>query len=220
MDPKVILLMEALECSEEEAKILLEAGDGDIEKAIHYHDIVSKTYIVITLKIEATRFSKFEGYFLIIANGKNGNLIEVNGAIIFEGIENTEIDIDWEAFKEFINKLKKSNSYDSMGTNNFIEFLQNNLDPSIVNSIYKALQNNDTRIVREKLNNLITKYFPEEVEFSFNSKLYSSANLGLKKEERGEEEKKEIEENKPIDIFVNVVPVVDPIKGKTIEKIS
>lgn len=216
MDPKIAMLMESLECSKEEAEMLLEAAEGDFKKAIEYHKMISKEYIAIALKIDANKISNFEGYFFILANGKKGDIKELDGAVVFKKQEDIDITVDWEAFKETINNLKKEPTFDSLETSNLIEFLSKNLNPSVINYIYSEYKKSNIREVREKLEKVLSDYFTEEIDFSYHITLLSAVNI--QKEEK--EKEKKTEEKKPIDIFVNVSPVVDPVKGKPVEKLT
>ncbi len=219
MDPKVAILMESLECSKEEAEMLLEAAEGDIEKAMKYYNIMAKEYMGIALKVEASRISNFEAYFSILANGKNGDIKEIDGAVLFEKQEGIDITVDWEAFKEVIKNLKKDRAFDNLETTDFKNFLEKQLNPSVINSIYKEYQKGNLREVREKLEKVLSGYFSEEIDFSYNITLMSNLNLKALEEEE-EKEESEAQEKKNIDIYVNVLPVVDPVKGKPVERLS
>ncbi len=219
MDPKIAILMESLECTKEEAEMLLEAAEGDIEKAMQYYDMIAKEYIALALKIEATRISNFEGYFFIFANGKNGEIKEIDGAVVYKRQEDIDITVDWEAFKGVIKDLKKETSFDSIETENLRSFLEKNLNPSIINSIYREYQKGNLREIREKLDKILSEYFTEEIDFSYNITLLSSVSL-KKIEGEKETEKKEEKKKENIDLFINVLPVVDPVKGKPVEKLT
>ncbi len=219
MDPKVAILMESLECSKEEAEMLLEASEGDIEKAIKYYNMIAKEYMVLALKIEANRISNLEGYFFVLANGKKGDIEEIEGAVIFKKQEDIDITVDWEAFREVIRKLKKEPTFDNLETDRLRGFLEKALNPSIINVIYKEYQKGDLREIREKLDKIFSEYFTEEIDFSYNITLISSLNLKKTEEIEEKEENKE-KEKKSIDIYVNVLPVVDPVKGKPVEKLT
>ncbi len=218
MDPKVAILVESLECSKEEAEMLLEAAEGDVEKAMKYYNMIAKEYMVLALKIEASRISNSESYFFILANGKKGDIKEIDGAVIYKKQEDIDITVDWEAFKEVIKNLKKEPTFDNLETEKFRDFLKKALNPSIVNSIYKEYQKGNVREIREKLDKIFAEYFAEDIEFSYNITLISSLNLKNTEEEETEEKKEK--EKKNIEVYVNVLPVVDPINGKPVEKLT
>ncbi len=219
MDPKVAILIESLECSKEEAEMLLEAAEGDVEKAMKYYNMIAKEYMVLALKIEASRISNSESYFFILANGKNGEVKEIDGAVIYKKQEDVDITVDWEAFKEVIKNLKSDPTFDSIETEQLKDFLKKSLNPSVINSIYKEYQRGEAREIREKLDKILSEYFTEEIEFSYNISLISSLNLKNTEEEVAKEEKQE-KDKKNIEVYVNVMPVVDPVKGKAVEKLT
>ncbi len=220
MDPKVAILVESLECSKEEAEMLLEAAEGDIEKAIKYYNMIAKEYMVLALKIEANRISNLEAYFFILANGKKGDIKEIDGVVVFKKQEDIDITVDWEAFKEVIKNLKKEPTFDSLETDRLKSFLEKALNPSIINFIYKEYQKGDLREIRERLDKIFSEYFAEEIDFSYNITLISSLNLKKTEEIEEKEEESTDKEKKNIDIYVNVLPVVDPVKGKPVEKLT
>mgnify|MGYP006288791659 CR=1 FL=1 len=215
---KVKVIADTLEIDEDSAKMALKLAEGELEKALKMEQYVDKKYLVIQGKFNYGGYNKFYGLFVLIADGKEGEIMKTEIAISNQA-EDTNISLRVDS-NVFIKTLKQFDNNNPNQASKLRLLLNDNIKPAKLFEFLEQAKDNDINGITQDLKARFEREVEEEVELRLRAKAKTETQLKklhpdfFEVDEEEDEDKGDDGDNKlGVNITLNCIPIVSPTFG-------
>lgn len=214
------LLMEALDLSENQARLALDLAEGDIEKALTMSPYVDPVIMIIMGSFILGNKNQEYGLFTMIAHGREGSVLTVIPVINYrEELAVVSLDISPEAFMQDLKNLQ-ADGEDRSGSRLY-SFFYDELSSSAIYSLYSLAKEGREEEISYALGDLIKSFLGRMVEIRTKTHLLTPLQCETRKIKLDDsQEEEEEEEARSLVLRLEVSPLVSPNKGKPIDKFN
>ncbi len=223
METKLKVIAETADISLDEAKLAYELADGDLERALTMIPFVEKSIIIVHGKFVCGRNNKLYGIFRLVANGKEGQLLDFGLAMSYTLNDvDSPISANPEAFKKVVDSLFKQTDNNQVQT--FLAGFYHQFGAAQINQIYHLIKEEREVELRNCFSDLVGKIWGNservEVELeTFQLTRVQCEKKGLLSNITPMDED-DIEEDVNLTIYLETEPIISAVKGKTIDKFA
>ena len=220
---KVQVIADTLEIDNDSAEMALKLADGDLDKALKMEEYVDKRYVILQGKFNYGGYNKFYGLFILIADGKEGEIIR-NKIVISDQVEDTNISlrVDSNVYIKTINQISNDNTEHTSN----LRLLLNQQNPAELFEFLAKAKEDDINGITQHIKTIFSQELEEEVELRLRAK--AKTETQLKKihpeffaEDEEESETEEKGDNKlGVNITLNCIPIVSPTFGYKIAELD
>ena len=216
---KVQVIADTLEIDKDSAEMALKLAEGDLDKALEMEDYVDKKYVIMQGKFNYGGYNKFYGLFILIADGKEGEVIEAKVAISNE-VEDTNISlrVDSNVFIKTIEQLKNDNPSHA---SKLRLLLNDEINPAKLYEFLDQARDNNFNEITQIIKTRFERKVEEKVELRLRARVKTKTQLKkvhpdfFQSDGDDEDEKTgDDSDNKlGVEITLNCIPIVSPTFG-------
>ncbi len=227
-EKKIRMVLNSLMITEEEANELLDLAKGNVEEVSKFIPFVLKQILYLYGKINTRSKDQkpMYGIFLFVANGEKGERLFLDA--IFSSREDVSQNVDLKEIRPLV--IEKEISYmrsrvdftvDSNASKNFSLFSDFLSSPSNIYKLYNLTRKEDLNSVKQILETAFSKWNDFSIAVDLKAECstqfsYENFKKGMLPADEGKEKREEKEE---ANLWLKCAPVVDPVKGKTLQEL-
>ncbi len=219
-EAKLKLIVESSGISLDEARMVLELGEGDVDRALDMVPYVEKSNLIIHGKFSLGRNIKLYGLFRLVAQGREATMLDFGLAMSYDQNEfNSPLFVTPEAFKKIIDESFKKNEVTQI--HSFLAGFYEHIGASQISQMYYLIKEDQNQDLIVLFENLIEKIGGgnERLEVELKTFLmtrFQCEKKGLLEPENTITEADSSDSN--LTIYLETEPIISPLKGKTIDK--
>ena len=216
---KIEVVADTLEIDNDSAEMALKLAEGDLDKALKMEQYVDKKYVVIQGKFNYGGYNKFYGLFILIADGKEGEVIKTEVVVSTQAEEiNISLRVDSKVFLKTIDQINNDNSKQA---SKLRLLLNNQLKAAKLFEFLEQAKDNDISGLTQAIKVRFEEELEEEIDLRLRARAKTETQLKkvhpdffANKDETEEEEDNDDGDGKlGVNITLNCIPIVSPTFG-------
>ena len=221
---KIQVVADTLEIDNKSAEMALKLAENDLDKALKMEEYVDKRYVVIQGKFSYGGYNKYYGLFILIADGKNGEVIKTELVLSNQAEDiNISLRVDSNVFIKTINTFDNSKSKPE---SKLRLTLNNGFNPAKLFEILDKAKDNDTSGITQMIKAKLEDEVEEEVDLKLRSKVKTETQLKklhpnfFQEDEETDDDQDKGDNKLGVDITLNCIPIVSPTFGRKITELD
>ncbi|MBM7556717.1 hypothetical protein [Halanaerobacter jeridensis] len=216
---KIQVVADTLEIDNASAEMALKLAEGDLDKALKMEQYVDKKYLVIQGKFNFGGYNKYYGLFLLIADGKEGEILKTE-VVISNEAEDTNISLRVDS-NVFLKTIKQIDNDNPKQASKLRLLFTDQVKAAKLFEFLDQAKNNDISGITQALKVRFEDKVEEEVELRLRAKAKTETQLKKIHPEFFEsDENNEVEDEEEdgdgklgVNITLNCIPIVSPTFG-------
>ncbi|SJZ38303.1 DUF4899 domain-containing protein [Selenihalanaerobacter shriftii] len=223
MDSKLQVIQANSNLDEVEAKLALDLAEGDVNQALNMVEYVAKPFFTLQIKFQGEHSRKIYGLINFIADGKNGELLNLNVVTTYNReVLNIGIEVSNKAFNQTIEEIKEegSNSYDT----EIRQAFYNKLHSADIFELFTEVKKEKTRNVKAAIEEVLDGIFDKGIKVYVADNLMTKAQIQqlteLTIESNSRDEVEENEQETGLSIYLKCAPIISAVHGTKVEDLQ